>query len=114
MHVREDRKRCMLYPEDSIRTQWDVIISVALIISCCMTPVLIAFATGDNFKSSGWSVFNITLDVIFTMDLFVNFNSAIHNEEFVLVDNYKGIAGNYLRGWFVVDFLSVFPFDKVS
>lgn len=30
-----------------------------------------------------------------------------------MVDDRKQIALNYLRGWFLIDFLAIFPFDQI-
>lgn len=37
--------------------------------------------------------------------------SAFYNDEFQLVDSNKAIAASYLRGWFLIDFVAILPFD---
>jgi len=45
MRERENRKRFMLYPEDALKGYWDLTMSVALILTCSLTPYSIAFST---------------------------------------------------------------------
>lgn len=57
-----------------------------------------------------WIILSIILDAIFWVDLVLNFFSAYFNHEEKLVDKKKQIAYDYLRSWFIVDFISVAPF----
>jgi hypothetical protein len=53
------------------------------------------------------------LEYFFWLDLFLNFvHSFIHPETLEVVLDIKEIAKNYVfKGWFVIDFVSVFPFE---
>lgn len=57
-------------------------------------------------------MFNCT-DVIFILDIPVIFCSAIKTE-FEIIDSRKQLACRYLKSWFMLDFLSVFPFEIVT
>ena len=39
----KEKKRMMLYPDDSFYIYWDMFISVILLISCMITPLNFAF-----------------------------------------------------------------------
>ena len=43
MRFRSDKKQCILYPEDTQKTYWDIFITLILLISCIITPWRIAF-----------------------------------------------------------------------
>lgn len=58
-------------------------------------------------------VLNIVIDVLFGLDILVIFNSAYYNLDFVVVESHGKIACNYLKGWFLLDFFAIFPFDVV-
>lgn len=53
------------------------------------------------------------IDFFFFIDILVNFNTAILNEEFEVTDDRWLIAKEYLNSWFIVDLLSIIPFDLV-
>lgn len=57
-------------------------------------------------------MFDIVVDCIFGLDILLNFvQSYKHPETYENITDLKSIAKNYtLKGWFVIDFLSTFPF----
>ena len=57
---------------------------------------------------------NITVDIIFGIDIIVIFFSAFYDSDFQLVDNLKDIARNYVTGWFIIDLFAITPFDEFS
>ena len=45
----------------------------------------------------------------------VTFNVAVlDSENYIIEDNRKTIAKNYLKSWFIIDILSCFPFGLIS
>ena len=58
-----------------------------------------------------WIFINTTFDILFGIDIIVSFLSAYHDEDFILIDNTKMIAINYLKTWFIVDVTAIFPFS---
>ena len=49
------------------------------------------------------------MDLIFLMDLVLNFFFAYYDDEYMLVDDRGAIAKNYLRSWFTVDLIAIIP-----
>jgi hypothetical protein len=39
MYQREDAKSCIIYPENELKANWDVILTLLLVITCIMTPL---------------------------------------------------------------------------
>jgi hypothetical protein len=58
-----------------------------------------------------WNLINYSIDAFFLLDIFVNFNSAFYDEEYIIVESRKVIAREYLQSWFIIDILSIIPFD---
>jgi|APSaa5957512535_1039671.scaffolds.fasta_scaffold356211_1 hypothetical protein len=56
---------------------------------------------------------NYSIDGFFFIDIIVNFNSAYTNESYEVIDDRKKIAKQYLLSWFLVDFLSIVPFELI-
>jgi hypothetical protein len=80
-----------------------------LLISCLLTPFRIAF--GEIEDPLEWIIINYTIDACFLVDIFVIFNSAFYDSEFLVVEDRKVIAKDYLKGWFLIDLLAIIPFD---
>lgn len=114
MKQRDNKKRYICYPEDRLKNIWEVVISMSLMIACTTTPVYIAFQDdSQQLAMTSWEIMNLVLDCVFGIDIIIMFFSAFHDDEFYLVDDMKMIALNYFRGWFIIDFLAIFPFDKI-
>ena len=111
MRDRPDRKWYIFYPEDRIKINWDLFIAFVLIITCSITPVTLAFYEQENI---GMSIFNLTINVFFGIDIIVIFFTAFYNEDFVLIDDLSKIANGYLKGWFLLDLLAIFPFEAIQ
>ena len=111
MRYRKHKKKWLLYPEDQIKIYWDLFITSVLLISCMITPYRIAF--GEIEEPLHWMIVNYTIDGFFLVDIFIIFNSAYYDEEFVIVEDRCTIGKTYLSGWFIIDFLAIFPFDQL-
>lgn len=99
----------MCYPEDAIKGYWDLLISIALIATCSLTPYAIAFS-GDT-ADENINIFDFCVDTLFGIDIVIIFNSAFYDDDFKLTDQYKQIACYYVKGWFFLDLLAIFPFN---
>ena len=51
------------------------------------------------------------IDGMFWVDIVFNFFMAYEKEDLRVEHDRKKIVCNYLSGWFLIDFFSVFPFD---
>ena len=58
-------------------------------------------------------IFRYVIDAIFFLDILVNFNTAITSDQFEINDNRLDIAISYGKGWFIIDFLAIIPFELV-
>ena len=110
MKNRKEKKFGILYPEDHGKVNWDLFITLILLISCVITPLRIAF--GESEEPIGWEVTNWTIDSLFFIDIFVVFNSAYYDEDYVIIESRKVIAKSYIYSWFFIDALAIVPFDR--
>ncbi len=75
-------------------------------------PYGIAFDSDDpDQQLSTKENFEQIVDVIFMVDIFLNFITAWDNQGF-MIREFSKIAKTYLRSWFLPDFAGSFPFDK--
>ena len=93
---------------------FDVIILFFVGYSCFQSVFSVAFLFDVEVQSgylSFWDYFNDFVEGLFVLDLFLNFVHAIkHPETYEDILAMNEIAKNYLKGWFSIDFISVFPF----
>lgn len=81
-----------------------------LIYTAFVTPVRIAFI---DTTDTTWLVWEILIDTLFLIDLIITFRSAYYNEEGILIVDGKQIAMNYIKGWFIIDTMAIFPSDLI-
>ena len=53
------------------------------------------------------------MDIIFGIDILVNFMTSYYDDDFKLIDDRKTIAKKYLGGWFLPDLIAIFPFELI-
>lgn len=112
---------CLFYPDDKFKVIfWDFAISICLLISCVFIPFNMAFQNEVSelewFEAVLWIV-----DCFFIIDIFINFNTVAvvvvsgsgtgTGTTTRVLTGRKEIAAEYLRSWFIIDLLSVIPFD---
>jgi hypothetical protein len=86
--------------------------SFILVLSCVLTPVDLAFPLIRNHYE-GYDIFMYTMDFMFLCDILTTFISAFEDYDLKINDNLKDISTNYLKGWFAIDFISIFPIDLI-
>ena len=99
----------IIYPESAKKNSWDLVIALILIITCSVSPMQIAFFEDDS-KFGVWLYFEYIFDALFFCDIVVSFISAYYDHDYILNDSVKVIASNYLRTWFFIDAVAIFPF----
>ena len=117
----------MINPVWTFNSVWNLVMTVLIFSELFSVPVCAAFGE-INEQMAGWTIF---IDVAFALDLAKNFNTGFvlfvdRAERTITNQVWPGAAlGNvvvmdrrraslfYLRSYFVIDFLSVVPFDLV-
>jgi hypothetical protein len=102
----------LLFPDDIAKAYWDLVMFFLLMISAVTEPYKLAVVEDSDLQAVGWKVLDWLILSCFWMDLLSNFFTAYFDQQTLVVNKYR-IAKHYLRTWFVVDFLSCFPFDSL-
>ena len=97
-------------PKDPRKIYWDLVLGVLIIASVIEVPWRIAL---DEPAIGGWVVWGIFIDIMFFLDIVANFRTGWINLDGEIVWDWRVIRNKYLAGWFLVDFLSTVPFDKI-
>lgn len=90
---------------------FDVVILLLVGYSCITSLFYVAFVSPTNtlHKAFDWIV-----EIAFYTDLFLNFITEYYDPTLRKpVRDLKCILINYVTGWFMIDFLSVFPFASI-
>ena len=109
----EMEKKCyIIYPDEPLYNVIEITITLALLLSSFITPLDLAFPElRDSFF--GLNVTIYIIDIFFSIQIVLNFFIATEDDFNAVNEDLKLICKNYLKGWFLVDFFSVFPFDMV-
>ncbi|GBG32779.1 Potassium voltage-gated channel subfamily H member 6 [Hondaea fermentalgiana] len=103
---------CLVNPYSSYMQVWDIFLILGLIYAAVVTPVDAAFL--EPLVYNALFFFNLIVDLIFFTDIIITFNLPYLNPATGLwVRKHSAIARNYLRSWFIIDFVSVVPFDWI-
>lgn len=89
---------------------WDWIILCLTFYTAIMVPYNVAFKNKTSEDVSLLVVDSI-VDVIFFIDIVLNFHTTFVGPGGEVVSDPKVIRTNYLKSWFVIDLLSCLPYD---
>ncbi|KAH9529763.1 Potassium voltage-gated channel sub H member 7 [Dermatophagoides farinae] len=105
---------------------WDWIILILVIYTAIFTPYSAAFLLNENianshdnhhtigsdsYGSNSLMVIDLFVDVMFIIDILINFRTTYINKKDELVIHPGKIAIHYLKGWFIIDLVAAIPFD---
>jgi CRP-like cAMP-binding protein len=110
--------KVILIPEAPGRLAWDVMIAMMIVYYIVMVPLRLCFDTTNPgvpaIQTTGpFLAVEIIFDILFIIDLFVNFRTA-YSDSGELVTDSRLIAINYCRGWFLLDFMSSLPTTLIT
>lgn len=99
----------MIYQEDYFKYFWDLFSSILLLITCVLTPFNLAFEE-DVADIFWYTTLNYSIDFLFLIDIIIIFNTTLKTEFDEVPDRWE-IFKEYTRSWFLIDLLSIMPFD---
>ncbi|XP_054621212.1 potassium voltage-gated channel subfamily H member 2 isoform X2 [Dunckerocampus dactyliophorus] len=99
---------------------WDWLILLLVIYTAILTPYSAAFLLNDMeeaaMQSCGYScsplnVVDLIVDIMFIIDIVINFRTTYVNSNDEVVSHPVRIAVHYFKGWFLIDMVAAIPFD---
>ena len=101
----------IIEPSATFKAFWNIIIIFLLVYTGFITPYRTSFFSNEELarKDLFWVMESI-IDIVFGIDIIVNFISAYERHDGETEYKFKRIVLNYLTGFFWIDFLSTFPF----
>ena len=93
-----------------MKIYWDIFIILLLIIVCTIIPWRLAF----DKDTIGWEIAYYVIDLCFLIDMILTFYTTVPSQEHMQeIYDKKTIAQLYLKSWFMIDLLSIIPFDSL-
>ncbi|XP_017274925.1 potassium voltage-gated channel subfamily H member 6a [Kryptolebias marmoratus] len=98
---------------------WDWVILLLVIYTAIFTPYSAAFLLNeaeDEQSACGYTcnplnVVDLVVDVMFIVDILINFRTTYVNHNDEVVSHPGRIAQHYFKGWFLIDIVAAIPFD---
>uniref|UniRef100_A0A672MM67 Potassium voltage-gated channel subfamily H member 2 n=1 Tax=Sinocyclocheilus grahami TaxID=75366 RepID=A0A672MM67_SINGR len=99
---------------------WDWLILLLVIYTAILTPYSAAFLLNGDEDSSGQNcsyscsplnVVDLIVDIMFIIDIIINFRTTYVNANDEVVSHPLRIAVHYFKGWFLIDMVAAIPFD---
>ncbi|KAM9856919.1 potassium voltage-gated channel subfamily H member 1b [Aulostomus maculatus] len=94
------------------KTTWDWVILILTFYTAIMVPYNVSFKTKQNNVT--WLVIDSIVDVIFLVDIVLNFHTTFVGPAGEVISDPKLIRMNYVKTWFVIDLLSCLPYDVIN
>ena len=108
-------KLWIIPPSHPKKVVWDMFVGALIVYSVLSIPFIIGFRYPVEYDDSFalWFL-NIMVDVMFGVDMLASSRTAYVDPELdQLVSNASKIRRNYLKSWFLIDFFSTVPIDKI-
>ncbi|KAL2081448.1 hypothetical protein ACEWY4_023301 [Coilia grayii] len=99
---------------------WDWLILLLVIYTAIFTPYSAAFLLNDQedrkrrecgYSCSPLNVVDLIVDIMFIIDILINFRTTYVNLNEEVVSHPAKIAIHYFKGWFLIDMVAAIPFD---
>ena len=95
-------------PHSQRKISWDVFVSCCVVYLTFSMPFSMGFdAEADWQRARYRNVLDMCVDCVFALDMLICFRTAYSGAEGPLVTDPRTICGTYLRGGFLIDFLSI-------
>ncbi|KAM9458210.1 voltage-gated inwardly rectifying potassium channel KCNH2-like isoform 1-T2 [Salvelinus alpinus] len=98
---------------------WDWVILLLVIYTAIFTPYSATFLLSDQEEAamqtcgycSPLNVVDLIVDIMFIVDIVINFRTTYVNTNDEVVSQSQRIAVHYFKGWFLIDMVAAIPFD---
>lgn len=109
-HLKGRVRWFIVMPDEVFYKVWDYIISFGIIFAVTISPYRLAFW---ETQSTYWSIIDFVVDLLFILDIVLNFFFATYDPQERIVYKPKEIAKNYLKTWFAIDLISSIPVNLI-
>ena len=110
----ESEGQWVIHPDNRLATLWDLFMFLLVCYVSIFTPVRISYFSNVEPGSLIFIV-DLIVDFFFFLDIIKRFHTGFHVDSFgtELELNPSVIRWSYLKGWFVLDLVSILPIDLI-
>lgn len=101
-------KKWIINPNGKFKVYWDHMQLVLILYTSIIFPTKLSYFDMGIYLI--WDIIDYIIDFLFLIDLVINFFQPYYDKGNLVTDHCK-IAMRYLKFWFWVDSLSIFPFE---
>lgn len=94
-------------PQSTAKLVWNLVIICLLLYTATYMPYRICFI--DDESTGFFLAFEYMVDILFALDIAVNFISALELADGSVDPRFKPIAIAYIKSWFFLDLFATFP-----
>lgn len=106
-------RRCLINPMGTFKRCWETFKFVILIYTFVYLPLKVTiFSEQEERYTDLTYIFDKCIDFVFLIDMVLTFFTPVP-DKYDMATNHKVIAKLYLKGWFVLDLLTLIPFDEL-
>ena len=104
-----DTRRGFINPRSSKMAIWDMTTGLALVYTATITPFEVGLALPTELNAL--FLVNQVVNLVFFLDIILQFFLPVPDHSGELIRDRRKIARKYLLSWFVIDFVTIIPFD---
>lgn len=104
------KKKWLINPNGKFKIIWDHAQLILILYTATLFPFKLGYFEKGDYKI--WDMIDYLIDFMFFIDLVMNFFLPFYRKHILILDHSK-IALRYLKLWFWVDLLSIFPFELI-
>ena len=112
--ILEKKSKIVLMPDNQFKRIWNIIIMTLLLYVATYVPFSTCFNQKQGKFDTFIEYFDLIVDLIFFVDIFVNFVSSYEDSSGLPVVDLGDIARNYVSGWFFLDLLACLPVQLIE
>ena len=115
-----NKRKFLINHEGKFKVIWDWLVLLLVIFTAIQVPFYatftrtapVIFDIGDGGHSEAIVILTTMVDLIFIVDIFLNFRTTyVRSSSELKEQDSKKIAKHYLKTWFLIDLLAAIPFD---
>jgi hypothetical protein len=90
-------KSFIFRPNDNFKSKWDLMVIFCAVFNCYTIPYKVSFEP-PIMNTSFFTVLNLIIDIIFLIDILINFRTSYIDSKGNEVEEPTKIASNYMSG----------------
>ncbi|XP_069463837.1 potassium/sodium hyperpolarization-activated cyclic nucleotide-gated channel 4-like [Ambystoma mexicanum] len=105
-------RKFLIHPYSNFRKYWLLSTAILTVFNIFIIPFGASFYNEETLLGSPWLGFSVICDIVFLVDLILNFYTAYMIDNIQSLDT-RQIKLKYLKTWFCLDLLGLIPLDYI-